>query len=88
MTDRPGQRVAFRVTPAMSREVQQIINETELTSAPALFRSAFTLLRIHVDAAKSGQQIYLADSSTPEEKTLISLPFFVEQQSEDSSTAG
>jgi hypothetical protein len=70
-------RVAFELTPAMDAEVTRILNQTDLGSKPEVFRRAFTLLRIHVDAALRGREIYMVDPEKPADRYLITLPFTV-----------
>jgi hypothetical protein len=70
-------RVAFDLTPAMVDEVKRILDLTDLGSKPEVFRRAFTLLRIHVDAAIRGREIYMVDPERPNERYMITLPFTV-----------
>ena len=70
-------RVAFDLTPAMVEEVNRILDLTDLGSRPEVFRRAFTLLRIHVDAALRGREIYMVDPQRPNDRYMISLPFTV-----------
>ena len=74
-------RIAFELTPAMAEEVDRIQSVTGLSSKPEVFRRAFTLLRIHVDAALRGREIYMVDPDRPNEKYFIALPFDVRRQS-------
>lgn len=74
-----GRRVAFQMTAAMSAEVERIKLVADLISVPDVFRRAFTLLRIHVDAAQQGHQIFQVDPRSPQERFFITLPFAVEQ---------
>lgn len=71
----PARRVAFNMAPAMATEVERILKITDLGSAPEVFRRAFTLLRIHVDAACKNRRVYLLDPANPAEKLVITLPF-------------
>lgn len=71
----PARRVAFNMAPAMAAEVDRILKITDLGAAPEVFRRAFTLLRIHVDAARKSQHIYLHDPANPSDKFVITLPF-------------
>ena len=75
-------RVSFVLTPAMSEEVKRIAEMTGF-SKPEVFRRAFTLLRIHVDAAADGGQIYMVNPDQPNEKYIITLPFSVRRQSSE-----
>jgi hypothetical protein len=70
-------RVAFDLTPAMVEEVNRILDLTDLGSKPEVFRRAFTLLRIHVDATLRGREIYMVDPGKPNDRYLITLPFTV-----------
>jgi hypothetical protein len=70
-------RVAFDLTPAMVEEVNRILDLTDLGSKPEVFRRAFTLLRIHVDAAIRGREIFMVDPQRPNDRYVISLPFTV-----------
>lgn len=54
-------RVAFDMTPAMEMEVRRIMEITDIRSVPEIFRKAFTLLRIHVEAAQKGRSIIRED---------------------------
>lgn len=72
-----GTRVAFELTAAMAEEVDRILAVTDLGSKPEVFRRAFTLLRIHVDAAARGREVYMVDPDHPSERYLITLPFNV-----------
>lgn len=77
MTTDGAKRVAFALTPAMAEEVARIAGMTDLGSSPEVFRRAFTLLRIHVDAAARGREVYMVDPDHPNEKYIITLPFNV-----------
>ncbi len=70
-------RVAFDMAPAMAAEVNRIMSVSDLNKAPEVFRRAFTLLRIHVDAVLQGQQIIQVDPGKPSERYVITLPFVV-----------
>src|SRR5262249_19536175 len=70
-------RVAFDLTPPMAQEVDRIIKMTDLGSRPEVFRRAFTLLRIHIDAAVNGRVVYMVDAERPNDKYIITLPFNV-----------
>lgn len=73
-------RVAFDLSPEMSDEVERIMELTGLNTKAEVFRRAFTLLRIHVDAATKGREIYMMDPSCPNEKYFIVLPFQVRRE--------
>ena len=77
-------RIAFDLTPAMAEEVERIQSVTSLTSKPEVFRRAFTLLRIHVEAALRGREIFMVDPDRPNDKYFITLPFDVQRQSASS----
>src|SRR5580765_5229003 len=68
-------RIAFELTPAMAEELDRILAITDLGSKPEVFRRAFTLLRIHVDAALRKREIYMVDPNRPNERYIITLPF-------------
>ncbi len=72
--------VEFNLTPAMVEEVARIAGITDLGSLPEVFRRAFTLLRIHVDAAARGREVYIVDPDHPNEKYIITLPFKVKKK--------
>ncbi len=73
MADIPD-RVAFDMSPALKKEVERIMGVTDLNKAPEVFRRAFTLLRIHVDAALEGQAVSVEGKNV---KYRITLPFTV-----------
>ena len=77
-----GRRIAFQVTDAVQEELARIRDISDLTSDPEIFRRAFTLLRIHVDAARKNQEIHLVDPGKPHEKYIITLPFMVKRDPE------
>jgi len=70
-------RVAFNLSPAMKTEVERILGVTDLGSSPEVFRRAFSLLRIHVNAALAGEKITLIESDGS--KSRLTLPFTVAQ---------
>jgi len=74
-------RIAFELTQAMAEELDRIQTVTGLSSKPEVFRRAFTLLRIHVDAALRGREIYMVDPDHPNDKYFITLPFDVQRKS-------
>lgn len=78
-------RVAFDLSPAMAREVERILAVTDLGSRPEVFRRAFTLLRIHVEAAEQGREVFMVDPKRPNEKFIITLPFSVGQRDREES---
>lgn len=77
-----GRRIAFQVTDAVQEELSRIRDISDLTSDPEVFRRAFTLLRIHVDAARKNKEIYLVDPRNRDEKYIITLPFTVKRDPE------
>ena len=77
MTDRPKKRVAFDMSDRMTAEVDRILTVTDLASKPEVFRRAFTLLRIHVEAAQCGREVCMADPDHSSDKIIITLPFNV-----------
>ena len=79
-------RVAFDLTAGMTEAVEHILKITDLHSKPEVFRRAFTLLRIHIEAAEQGRQIYMVDPSQPNDRYIISLPFEVQLRRENSET--
>lgn len=85
--DKPA-RVAFEMAPALAAEVNRIISISDLKRPPEVFRRAFTLLRIHVDAALRGQQIVQVDPANPSERYLITLPFVVNREAGEHSRHG
>lgn len=81
-------RVAFAMAPAMAAEVDRIISISDLKTSPEVFRRAFTLLRIHIDAALRGQQIIQEDPDNRSERYLITLPFVVSMDVGEHSSHG
>ena len=79
-------RVAFNLTPAMVKEVERILEVTDLGSKPEAFRRAFTLLRIHVQAAQQNREIFMVDPKHPNDRYIITLPFNVPRESSRSET--
>ncbi len=71
-------RVVFALSDASKAEVDDIVATTDLQSVPEVYRRAFTLLRIHLEAARQGHTVYIQDPDTPLEKTLVVLPFRVD----------
>ena len=69
--------VSFRISPRFREEIDRITLCTDLESDDEVFRRAFTLLRIHVDAEKEGKMVTIAHPDRPDEKLLITLPFQV-----------
>lgn len=69
-------RVAFDMTEAMTAEADKILAATDLATYPDLFRRAFTLLRIHVDATRDGKEIVRQEIGS-DVRDIIMLPFTV-----------
>ena len=63
------QSVQFDITRRMQSEITRILSITDIASVPDVFAKAFTLLRIHIEAAVIGQTIHRSDG------TEIVLPF-------------
>jgi hypothetical protein len=84
MSDDKPKRVVFTMSPAMAAEVARILKCTDLGKPPELFRRAFTLLRIHVDAAQQGHRVYIQDPARPDERDVITLPFHCNGPERDS----
>ena len=80
----PQRRVAFDMSPAMQAEVARVMRVADLKSVPEVFRRAFTLLRIHVDAAQRNHQVFQVDLNKPNERVLIVLPFAVRRAEPES----
>jgi hypothetical protein len=53
---------------------------TDISSRAEVFRRAFTLLRIHIDAAAKGREILMVDPNRPDEKYFLVLPFQVKRE--------
>ena len=68
-------RLAFDMTDAMEKEIDRVLKVTDLQTKPEVFRRAFTLLRIHIDAEMRGERIYRESDS--DVRDLIILPFNV-----------
>ena len=70
-------RVAFNLTDALEKELNRVQKVADISSKPEVFRQAFRLLCLHVDAAARNREIYMVDPDQPDEKFLITLPFSV-----------
>lgn len=70
-------KIAFNISPSMAEEVDRILSITDLGSRPEVFRRAFTLLRIHLEAAERGREVCMIDPDRPNEKYIVTLPFNV-----------
>ena len=71
--------IEFNMTPEMSYEVDRIMKLTGLRYKSEVFQRAFSLLRIHVDAAINNQKIIRVDAFEPDDTSkryTITLPFF------------
>jgi hypothetical protein len=75
-----GIRVAFDLSPEVSSEIDRIMKLTDISSRAEVFRRAFTLLRIHIDAATKGREILMVDPNRPDEKYFLVLPFHVRRE--------
>lgn len=80
-TDLKERRVAFTIPPTTAAEVDRIIKCTDLQKQTEVFRTALTLLRIHVDAAQNGMEVQLVDPTGEKDNLLIALPFTVTRES-------
>ena len=86
MSDRASQksdsntRIAFELNPAMTAEVEEVLALRDLGSKPEVFRRAFALLRIHMEAAMQKREIYMVDPKRPNDKYIITLPFNVSRK--------
>jgi len=61
------------LTPAMRLEVNRIMAETGLQSRGEVFQRAFSLLRIHVDAAKQGRTVQIIGPTADDGVAIISV---------------
>jgi hypothetical protein len=73
-------RVAFDLSPAVIKELERIMTLTDLGTKSEVFQRAFTLLRIHINAAIKGRKIFIIDPDHPSEKHYITLPFQVQRE--------
>ncbi|MEM8668757.1 MAG: hypothetical protein AAGG48_14650 [Planctomycetota bacterium] len=76
------ERVAFNLTNAIEKELNRVQDVTDISSKPEIFRQAFRLLCLHVDAASRKREVYMVDPDQPDKKLLIVLPFSVLQKDE------
>jgi len=74
------------VTDATAKEIDRILAATDLPGQTKLFQSAFTLLRIHVDAALAGEEITKTDLRKPTASEIIVLPFGVKRPNIDDTS--
>lgn len=70
-----SRRITLDLTDAADAEIQRLVGITDLESAADIFRTGLSLLRIHVEAARSGETIYKTDAEGYRER--ITLPFSV-----------
>ena len=77
--DTKGRRVSVDLSPAAAGEVDRLRSITTLSTAD-LFRFALSLLRIYVEARRSGQHLCIAGLND-ERPTRIELPFPVPVES-------
>ena len=81
-TETLSESVHFTMTSAMTVQYQKILDHTDLPGKTALFRAAFTLLEIHVEAAMRGQEMFRVDPDRPDCRDRIVLPFVVRKSDE------
>jgi hypothetical protein len=74
--DTKGRRITIDLTPAAVTELDKLRVLTGLTTAD-LFRYAFTLLRIYVQAKEEGQEVRLVDPKGGGTTTRLELPITV-----------
>jgi hypothetical protein len=68
-----ARRVTIDLTEDTSDEMNRVRELTGLSIAD-IFRHAFTLLRLYVDAKASGKQLRIFDPKNPREHVQIELP--------------
>ncbi len=71
------ERVAFDMTPELAKEVERIIECTDMKKAPEVFRKSFTLMRIIIEAERDGKRFCRTDPKNPDIIEMIILPFMV-----------
>lgn len=75
--------VVFYMSDAMAKEATRVIAMTDLSTLPELFRRAFTLLRIHIDAAVRNLVVVVGRRETVKttgaDDKQITLPFKVKK---------
>lgn len=69
-----ARRITIDLTDAADAEIERLTEVSGQTRAD-LFRTAVSLLRLHIDAAQRGQAITI--DRKPGEKAYITLPFGV-----------
>lgn len=75
--DEKGRRVTIDLTPAAAREVDRLRGVTGLTTAD-IFRHAFSLFRIYVDAKAKGEELEVR-GVLGEATTRIELPLEIDR---------
>ena len=81
-----GRRITIDLTAAAVGELDKLRSLTGLTTAE-LFRYAFALLRIYVQARASGQEVRLVDPTGAGTTTRLELPISVPLNSGEKSHA-
>lgn len=71
-----GRRVTIDLTPAAVKEVDRLRELTGLTTAD-MFRHAFSLFRIYVEAKQRGQEVQLIDPEREDSITRLELPVVI-----------
>ncbi len=72
-TETRGRRISLDLTAAAASEVDKLKTLTGLTTAE-IFRHAFSLLRIYVQARKNGQEIRIVDPRNNGAQTRLEFP--------------
>lgn len=78
-TERDAMRIEFDTTDAMAAEITRMMRVMECPDAE-VFRRAFTLLRIHVNAALAGESVFLESDKFVGGKRRVELPFAVKTE--------
>jgi hypothetical protein len=71
-----GRRVTIDLTPAAVKELDRLRKLTGLTTAD-MFRHAFSLFRIYVEAKERGQEMQLVDPKHEDNITRLELPVII-----------
>jgi hypothetical protein len=81
-----GRRITIDLTPAATDEVDRLRQITRTTTAD-LFRNAFSLLRLYIDARSRGQQLCVLDPGDENAaRTYIELPIVVKAAKQSRSS--
>jgi geranylgeranyl pyrophosphate synthase len=72
MSETKSRRITVDLSPSAATEVDRLEKATGKKTA-ALFRSAFSLLRIAINAAQSGMEIHLVDPTGAKEPVKLDL---------------